>query len=811
MIPGLSGTVENLGGENFEDELESEESEDDLQIVLNDNGHGPVLTEDEDGEDGKQLVIFADHPQPMMEEQKLDSDEPGAEGERKELGDTTKASEGGSAATTSLQLKIGYNNHAYHHHFHSQFKYVRPGAAPMPGAAPVVPVTFGRGRGDCRLEAIKGAGPMQKGFHPGYRMPAWGANTAGRGFCSGLDFTLPSHKTIFEVDIDSFEEKPWRRLGIDISYFFNFSLNEESWKDYCKQLEQLCLETSMQSKILVYESGRTGQEYDPDLPPELAAAVGIQDIPSKNINPGKTDVGTKDLARAHGRPPLPVGRPILVETGLGDRLPSMESRRPRMHDLDAIIEIVYQADDNDVAEQQEDDPLREDLRGLDETDNLQRDDTDRRRGFSQTNDGKKRDLVGRREKFMNSVRDDEIVEDGILHIPSEEPEKYHPCRELGVPREERCTEGRSIVISSNMTASSIKREKIMDYQEESFDIGDGKLSPLSSPISIGSVGEQTVGDSDMNHKTLVKDRSFEIDKEEMALDAAKIDTLEEENLMHSTQKQPSQDNDDREDSNAASSSENCKARSESSKDHWKFDDSVEDEVLQNKCSMRTDNVQRPVVDEDSARRRGRHERRETGTHHKGVKGRESSYVYRTGDLKSSLHRHAKRKSTDRRKESDISEGRCHRRDESLHGRSTRVDDSRKKEHGGEIESRHRSIFGESERSKRNEHHEPRKQLDNGCWRSARHYKDKGSVDEQSCNEKVVDVHRKRRKEEARVSQEHAETEEILHNHRESNSSRRKRERDDSSDQRKRDKRARLKDDDLHSVGKKENGSFQGKR
>ncbi|KAL2494876.1 FIP1[V]-like protein [Forsythia ovata] len=72
--------------------------------------------------------------------------------------------------------------------------YMRPGAAPMPGAAHVVPVTIGRGRGDCRPEAIKGAGPMQKGFHPGYSMPAWGANTAGRGFCSGLEFTLPSHK-----------------------------------------------------------------------------------------------------------------------------------------------------------------------------------------------------------------------------------------------------------------------------------------------------------------------------------------------------------------------------------------------------------------------------------------------------------------------------------------------------------------------------------------------------------------------------------------------------------------------------------------
>jgi hypothetical protein len=32
------------------------------------------------------------------------------------------------------------------------------------------------------------------------------------------------------------EEKPWKYPGGDISDFFNFGLNEESWKDYCKQL-----------------------------------------------------------------------------------------------------------------------------------------------------------------------------------------------------------------------------------------------------------------------------------------------------------------------------------------------------------------------------------------------------------------------------------------------------------------------------------------------------------------------------------------------------------------------------------------------
>ncbi|GMP63890.1 hypothetical protein CsSME_00025394 [Camellia sinensis var. sinensis] len=182
---------------------------------------------------------------------------------------------------------------------------------------------------------------MQKGFVPGFGTPVWGNNTSGRGFGSGLDFTLPSHKTIFDVDVNSFEEKPWRLPGIDISDFFNFGMNEENWKDYCKQLEQLRLEATMQSKIRVYESGRTEQEYDPDLPPELAAAAGINDISPENGNLGKMDAGQSDIAKgsAHVRPPLPTGRAIQVETGYGERLPSIDTRPPRIRDSDAIIEV----------------------------------------------------------------------------------------------------------------------------------------------------------------------------------------------------------------------------------------------------------------------------------------------------------------------------------------------------------------------------------------------------------------------------------------------------------------------------------------
>lgn len=45
-----------------------------------------------------------------------------------------------------------------------------------------------------------------------------------------------ARRTVFEVDLESFEEKPWRQPGVDITDYFNFQLTEAQWKDYCKRL-----------------------------------------------------------------------------------------------------------------------------------------------------------------------------------------------------------------------------------------------------------------------------------------------------------------------------------------------------------------------------------------------------------------------------------------------------------------------------------------------------------------------------------------------------------------------------------------------
>lgn len=82
------------------------------------------------------------------------------------------------------------------------------------------------------------------------------------------------------------------------------------------------------SKIRVYESNRE-QEYDPELPPELAAASG---------NPERGGPSGDGSGRGRGGQ-LP-GRAIQVDGGFGgERRPSHELRRHRPYDPDVVIEI----------------------------------------------------------------------------------------------------------------------------------------------------------------------------------------------------------------------------------------------------------------------------------------------------------------------------------------------------------------------------------------------------------------------------------------------------------------------------------------
>ncbi|KAK1650650.1 hypothetical protein QYE76_068455 [Lolium multiflorum] len=51
-------------------------------------------------------------------------------------------------------------------------------------------------------------------------------------------FFLPRNRTVFDVNIEAFQQKPWRQRGVDLTDYFNFGLDEEGWRKYCFGMKQ---------------------------------------------------------------------------------------------------------------------------------------------------------------------------------------------------------------------------------------------------------------------------------------------------------------------------------------------------------------------------------------------------------------------------------------------------------------------------------------------------------------------------------------------------------------------------------------------
>ncbi|KAI8854767.1 Fip1 motif-domain-containing protein [Chytridium lagenaria] len=80
-------------------------------------------------------------------------------------------------------------------------------------------------------------------------------------------------KDIYDADLDSFEDKPWRKPGADITDYFNYGFTEAVWKSYITKQKQLREEQMMQKRIHVYEFNKNegvgfhdgfGQGFDGD-------------------------------------------------------------------------------------------------------------------------------------------------------------------------------------------------------------------------------------------------------------------------------------------------------------------------------------------------------------------------------------------------------------------------------------------------------------------------------------------------------------------------------------------------------------------
>ncbi|KAG8098002.1 hypothetical protein GUJ93_ZPchr0013g36837 [Zizania palustris] len=804
-IPGLSSSA--AAGAAGSEEWDSD-SEDDIQIVLNETDDRRRLGEDEgDDEDGEDLVIVANGPHiPGMEEQEWGEDPAaaGAEGERKEGGEPGKA-------VVAPGGRIGYSGggQGFHPQHHSMFKYVRPGATPGAplGGSPNATGQFrppgplgsfaGRGRGDWRPGAGRG---MNKGFHPGYGMPPWGGS--GRGFGGGLDFTLPPHKTIFDIDIDTtFEEKPWKYPGADISDFFNFGLDDEKWKDYCKQLDQLRLESTMQSRIRVYESGRSEQDYDPDLPPELAAATCHHDISAGNRN--KTDNGHTDF-NAQGRvptsmhPPVMTGRPIQVET-------------------DSVIEIVCQGQSDDpIVYDTTVDQTEKDSQGGDKR-------THGTEGRPYTSSSSHNSALGKaehKEQLTVSSEGDMLATD----VNGCSSPNY---KTKGSPHGVRSSKGSSLDLRS--TLETERSNEVLPRQttskrhcdpqrenspEEGSKSKDGPEGSPAAAVDDEEADKLSTDHSDGNDDRLALVDSAEVDGDDAISDPHTVsEATDGDNLAHSGKKQklissseqPTGHNNSDQDELRTLNSDNSRGRSGSSKDNKKRLESGE-EVLQDRRSRRVNDVRRHHDGEEHNSHRKdeylRGVKPDVERSHLASRSREDThhpYANRDRDIRG--------RSYDRVRDPEI----WQRREDSVHNRRAKEEDVRL-EHNAEVGVRNRNKMRPVDRNDRDEDPQARKRLDDGDWRGSRQ-RERGDI-VLNRHENIDDSHIKRKKDEENMRRMKPENEDIVHGYRaRDDPNRRKRERDDGIDQKRRDESARMREkvDDRHHEKHKEDNWRQRER
>ncbi|XP_043726141.1 FIP1[V]-like protein isoform X2 [Telopea speciosissima] len=309
------------------------DSEDDLHIVLNEDDccMHPVprnaitsnrrLTEGSDDEDDD-LVIVTDANRPSNDRNLMDQLQSSCDG----LEQTALCS----------GAEKGNGMKGSHPSQYSQYKYIRPINSKGSRSGAAVPLSSPLS-GKCDWD-VNGSNRQMVSSMP---HTASSSSTiipfvAQRGY----DFSLPRYRTILGVNIDTFERKPWIHPGADITDFFNFGLDEESWKEYCNHLEQFRQHhqhTNMLAKNP--ESLRLNQASGLEFEHETVAPEAVTGESGQIGDATKVSLSLKNADRGGKWLEVPKGRAIQVEGGIGERQPSMDVRRPRNRDSDVVIQI----------------------------------------------------------------------------------------------------------------------------------------------------------------------------------------------------------------------------------------------------------------------------------------------------------------------------------------------------------------------------------------------------------------------------------------------------------------------------------------
>lgn len=107
---------------------------------------------------------------------------------------------------------------------------------------------------------------------------------------------VPAH----EFSIDSLEEKPWRKPGADITDYFNYGFNEETWRAYCERQKRMRMhESGVGLQSLTVNNPQAAQaqnNWRTGPPPPRKMNNGIDVIGGMSMHPRSDD---RDMMPRH--------------------------------------------------------------------------------------------------------------------------------------------------------------------------------------------------------------------------------------------------------------------------------------------------------------------------------------------------------------------------------------------------------------------------------------------------------------------------------------------------------------------------------
>ncbi|KOX77867.1 Pre-mRNA 3'-end-processing factor FIP1, partial [Melipona quadrifasciata] len=115
---------------------------------------------------------------------------------------------------------------------------------------------------------------------------------------------MPAH----EFNLDQLEDKPWRQPGADITDYFNYGFNEETWRAYCERQKRMRNESGVG---LILNAGGGGGNAGSMRVPQVAITndnskySGIMGPKRAGPPPGRKMAGTIDVIAPPGYPGEP--------------------------------------------------------------------------------------------------------------------------------------------------------------------------------------------------------------------------------------------------------------------------------------------------------------------------------------------------------------------------------------------------------------------------------------------------------------------------------------------------------------------------